>query len=84
MKARRLEDPRNYILVEEITYISSHDPPGYKPRQGVAKCEKRSLADDECVYQAQLNWKHKSGKFMLTERAHAPEVIPSNSKMYYQ
>ncbi|XP_037922568.1 1-phosphatidylinositol 4,5-bisphosphate phosphodiesterase epsilon-1-like [Hermetia illucens] len=66
IKARRMEDPSNFVLVEELEFGSSSNSTAINTQQ-------RSLADDENVYQTQANWK-TIGRFILQDRA---SVTPS-------
>ncbi len=74
MKGRRSEDPRNYVLLEEI--VSGFDPPGPgKGRRGSKSTERRVLADDENVHQVQSQWRSSApARFILCERDKVPEV----------
>ena len=71
MRARRREDPANYVLVEELC-VTSVDTPG-KTRRTSTKTERRVLADEEQVYPVQHQW-NLPGKFVLMERDKVPEV----------
>ena len=74
MKARRTEDPRNYVLVEEMTSHKSHNSStALNKRNSSGRCELRILAADENVYQAQSAWKSNNGKFLLMDRHKAME-----------
>lgn len=68
MKARRPEDPRNYVLVEQFGLSANYDP---HTRHQTTKVEKRVLADDENVYQLQHSWKNNAGRFVLVDRSKA-------------
>ncbi|KAG5892290.1 hypothetical protein JTB14_020321 [Gonioctena quinquepunctata] len=59
VKARRLEDPMNFVIVEELEWGGmSHN------------IQQRALADYENVYRAQSHWQ-TIGRFILQERANA-------------
>lgn len=59
VKARRMEDPMNFVIVEELEWGgTSHN------------IQQRALADYENVYSAQSHWQ-TIGRFILQERAHA-------------
>lgn len=59
VKARRLEDPMNFVIVEELEWGgTSHN------------IQQRALADYENVYQAQSHWQ-TIGRFIMQERANA-------------
>lgn len=59
VKARRLEDPMKFVLVEELEWGGANH-----------NCQQRALADDENVYKTQSHWQ-TIGRFILQERAHA-------------
>ena len=76
MKARRVDDPRNYVLLEEVTMGTSQESPSNKAKHGNnGKAVTRILADDDNVYTVQHAWQANAGKFLLTERHKAFEVI---------
>lgn len=57
VKARRLEDPMKFVLVEELEWGGvSHN------------IQQRALADNENVYSAQSHWQ-TIGRFMMQERS---------------
>ncbi|KYB28995.1 1-phosphatidylinositol 4,5-bisphosphate phosphodiesterase epsilon-1-like Protein [Tribolium castaneum] len=58
VKARRLEDPMNFVIVEELEW------------GGTSHSTSRALADDENVYSAQSHWQ-TIGRFIMQERASA-------------
>ncbi|XP_025829637.1 1-phosphatidylinositol 4,5-bisphosphate phosphodiesterase epsilon-1-like [Agrilus planipennis] len=63
VKARRLEDPMNYVIVEELEWGgASHN------------VQQRALADDENVYKAQSHWQ-TIGRFIMQERT---KVTPTS------
>lgn len=67
VKARRLEDPMKFVLVEELEFG------GINPN-----CQQRALADDENVYSTQSHWQ-TIGRFILQERCHAtPTTLRKN------
>lgn len=68
VKARRAEDPRQFVLLEELEStqpLSSQSGTGR--RRGSDKQERRILTDEENVFQAQSEWK-TNGKFMLIDK----------------
>lgn len=57
VKARRLEDPMNFVIVEELEWGgASHN------------IQQRALADDENIYSSQSHWQ-TIGRFIMQERA---------------
>lgn len=59
LKARRLEDPMNFVIVEELEWGgASHN------------IQQRALADYENIYNAQSHWQ-TIGRFIMQERANA-------------
>lgn len=59
VKARRLEDPMNFVIVEELEWGgTSHN------------IQQRALTDYENIYSAQSHWQ-TIGRFILQERANA-------------
>lgn len=76
LKARRMEDPKDYVIVEEIeTFASGNfNESGTiikgRHRDSTAIESKRILEDKENVYRAQANWKGK-GLFRLVRRVDA-------------
>ena len=74
IRARRPEDPRNYVLVEELC-VSSIDPAKTRASRRVSgRSERRVLADSENVYEAQMQWKSDMGMLTLMERDRVHEV----------
>ena len=82
IKARRPEDPRNYVLVEEhgggsgLEVIRSN-----KFARTLSTRHRRILADEENVYETQMQWKTDPGMLILSEKARIQEVYmlqPSN------
>jgi phosphatidylinositol phospholipase C epsilon len=66
VKARRLEDPARFVLVEELEW-------GGTPQQAPApqrRRQQRVVADDENVYSTQAHWQ-TLGRFVLRERGEA-------------
>ncbi|XP_060525896.1 1-phosphatidylinositol 4,5-bisphosphate phosphodiesterase epsilon-1-like isoform X2 [Cylas formicarius] len=57
LKARRLEDPMNFVIVEELEWGGTNH-----------NIQQRALADYENVYSAQSHWQ-TIGRFILQERA---------------
>lgn len=69
LKARRLEDPMNFVLVEELEWGgTSHN------------IQQRALADYENVYSAQSSWQ-TIGRFILQERASATPTSLRKNKI---
>jgi len=73
-KARRPEDHRNFVIIEELEYYDhtnatdSQTSTAYRNKSGkVAAISRRILEDMENVYSVQANWKTK-GKFELKNR----------------
>ncbi|RWS26021.1 Phosphoinositide phospholipase C-like protein, partial [Leptotrombidium deliense] len=71
LKARRMEDPKSFILMEEISIgdrpVSGSEPSTTKHRESSAFESKRILDDNENVYLAQAAWKGK-GLFRLVRK----------------
>lgn len=63
VKARRMEDPTKFALVEELEW-------GGTGAVGSGKCQFRILSDNENVYSTQAFWK-TLGRFILREREQA-------------
>ncbi|XP_014219274.1 1-phosphatidylinositol 4,5-bisphosphate phosphodiesterase epsilon-1-like isoform X2 [Copidosoma floridanum] len=63
IKARRMEDPAKFALVEELEW-------GGSGAMGSGKVQFRILGDEENVYSTQACWK-TLGRFILREREHA-------------
>ncbi|KAL1506208.1 hypothetical protein ABEB36_005610 [Hypothenemus hampei] len=69
LKARRLEDPMNFVIVEELEWGgTSHN------------IQQRALADYENVYSAQSSWQ-TIGRFILQERANATPTSLRKNKI---
>uniref|UniRef100_A0A182RS41 Phosphoinositide phospholipase C n=1 Tax=Anopheles funestus TaxID=62324 RepID=A0A182RS41_ANOFN len=62
LKARRLDNPNNFVLVEELNYSNKSND-----------TMQRILLDDENVYVTQANWK-TIGRFVIHERS---QLTPS-------
>uniref|UniRef100_A0A182P033 Phosphoinositide phospholipase C n=1 Tax=Anopheles epiroticus TaxID=199890 RepID=A0A182P033_9DIPT len=62
LKARRLDNPNNFVLVEELNYSTKSND-----------TMQRILLDDENVYVTQANWK-TIGRFVIHERS---QLTPS-------
>ena len=83
MKTRRLNDPRSYVLLEEVNHggsssgsRSNPDSSGStKSRGSSSRVETRLLGDDDNVYAVQRAWQANAGKFTLAERSKAMEVL---------
>lgn len=69
VKARRLEDPMKFVLVEELEFGGTNH-----------NCQQRALADDENVYSTQSHWQ-TIGRFILQERAHATPTSLRKNKV---
>lgn len=65
VKARRMENPNNFVLVEELEFGSCGT--------SASNTQQRPLMDDENVYMTQANWK-TIGRFILQDRT---QVTPS-------
>lgn len=78
VKARRMEDPASFVLVEQVEYPPLDDGSLSGPvrRQGMQK-NLRVLSDNENVYKAQARWKAK-GWFELKKRDEALHVKKKN------
>lgn len=76
VKARRMEDPSNFVLVEELEYGQLGDSSATSGSKSKSRTEKRILNDYENVYQLQLGWK-TLGKLVLRDR-NAPLEIEGN------
>ncbi|XP_066257407.1 1-phosphatidylinositol 4,5-bisphosphate phosphodiesterase epsilon-1-like isoform X2 [Euwallacea similis] len=69
LKARRLEDPMNFVLVEELEWGgTSHN------------IQQRALTDYENVYSAQSSWQ-TIGRFILQERSSATPTSLRKNKI---
>lgn len=62
LKARRMEDPHSFVLIEELEYGSTCT--------GTSNTQQRPLANDEIIFATQANWK-TIGRFVLQEKAQA-------------
>lgn len=67
VKARRMENPNSFVLVEELEFGSSSSSSNNNNTQ------QRPLANEENVYSTQANWK-TIGRFILQDRT---QVTPS-------
>jgi len=63
VKARRLEDPTKFVLVEELEPMlpstsagTSSDSAGSFRKKAMQRSTNRILEDDENVYEVQLKW----------------------------
>lgn len=65
LKARRMENPNNFVLIEELEYGSSGS--------ACNNTQQRALANDENIFKTQAGWK-TIGRFILQERS---QVTPS-------
>ena len=70
MKAKRAEDPRHYVLVEQHSATASEGK-SRASRRTSARTERRVLADDENVYAVQSQWKSTGGTFTLMHHDNA-------------
>lgn len=67
LKARRLEDPMNFVIVEELEWGGTNH-----------NIQLRALADDENIYSAQSHWQ-TIGRFIMQERTNAtPNTLRKN------
>ena len=82
MKGRRSEDPRHYVLLEEIMLSHYESSMTSKGRHGSKSTERRVLADDDNVYQTQAQWRGSAGRFILCERDKVPEVRPAKLRRF--
>lgn len=65
VKARRMENPNHFVLIEELEFGSSGT--------STSNTQQRPLSDNENVYLTQANWK-TIGRFILQDRT---QVTPS-------
>ncbi|EEC11665.1 hypothetical protein IscW_ISCW009316 [Ixodes scapularis] len=75
VKARRAEDPNNFVLVEEVEYPSTtteSTPLGSSVRRRGPYRDRRVLYDHENVYEVQAQWTAK-GLFELRDRNESPD-----------
>ncbi|XP_067003645.2 1-phosphatidylinositol 4,5-bisphosphate phosphodiesterase epsilon-1 isoform X2 [Anabrus simplex] len=70
VKARRMEDPARFVLVEELEWAGSGSGGGSR--------QQRVLADDENVYSTQAHWQ-TLGRFILKER---DQVTPPTGRRH--
>lgn len=70
IKARRLENANNFVLVEELEYGTGIGASGGGVSSNI---QQRSLLDEENVYMTQSNWK-TIGRFILQEKS---QMTPS-------
>lgn len=75
VKARRMEDPSKFVLVEELEYGHLGDPSS-SGSKSKSRIERRILDDYENIYQLQSGWK-TLGKLMLKDRG-APFEVERN------
>lgn len=66
VKARRMEDPNLFVLIEELEYGSTSTGASSNTQQ-------RPLATDEIIFSTQANWK-TIGRFILQDKS---QVTPS-------
>lgn len=69
VKARRLEDPMKFVLVEELEWGGANH-----------NYQQRALADEENIYKTQAHWQ-TIGRFILQERAHATPTSLRKNKV---
>lgn len=67
LKARRMEDPNSFVLIEELEYGSSGTG------SSSSNTQQRPLSSDEIIFSTQANWK-TIGRFILQEKS---QVTPS-------
>lgn len=70
VKARRMEDPARFVLLEELEWGGTSG--------GSATRQQRVLGDDENVYSTQAHWQ-TLGRFILRER---DQVTPPSGRRY--
>lgn len=68
LKARRMEDPNSFVLIEELEYGSTSTG-----SSSSNNTQQRPLACDEIIFSTQANWK-TIGRFVLQEKS---QVTPS-------
>lgn len=61
LKARRMENPNNFVLIEELEYGSTGTGSSSNTQQ-------RALANDENIFSTQANWK-TIGRFILQDKS---------------
>lgn len=61
VKARRMEDPNNFVLVEELEF-------GGGAPNSACTTQQRQVPDGESIYRTQANWK-TIGRFVLQEKS---------------
>lgn len=66
LKARRMENPNNFVLIEELEYGSSSSSTSNNTQQ-------RPLTNDENIFSTQAGWK-TIGRFILQEKS---QITPS-------
>ncbi|KAK4312307.1 hypothetical protein Pmani_016237, partial [Petrolisthes manimaculis] len=67
VKARRMEDPTRFVLVEELEYGQLTEPSGGAAKRRYPRVERRVVPDNENIYKVQAAWK-TLGKLVLKER----------------
>lgn len=81
------EDPRSYVLVEELDIPGQGDTSSLTSRRpGSEKVEMRILADDENVHDAQCEWR-TTGRFILMPRDAVPidnEEVSRSVKLHWK
>lgn len=75
VKARRMEDPNSFVLIEELEYGSTGTGTSGSggSSSGSSNTQQRPLATDEIVFSTQANWK-TIGRFILQDKS---SVTPS-------
>lgn len=68
LKARRMENPNNFVLIEELEFGGNASGSG-----SGSSTQQRPLTNDENVFSTQANWK-TIGRFILQDRS---QVTPS-------
>lgn len=66
LKARRMENPNNFVLIEELEYGSTGSGP-------TSNTQQRPLVNDDNIFKTQAGWK-TIGRFILQEKS---QVTPS-------
>ncbi|XP_063888080.1 1-phosphatidylinositol 4,5-bisphosphate phosphodiesterase epsilon-1-like isoform X4 [Scylla paramamosain] len=67
VKARRMEDPTRFVLVEELEYGQLTEMAGSSAKKRCPRVERRVLPDNQNIYKVQAGWQ-TLGKLVLRER----------------
>ncbi|XP_076030317.1 1-phosphatidylinositol 4,5-bisphosphate phosphodiesterase epsilon-1-like isoform X2 [Oratosquilla oratoria] len=79
VKARRMEDPSRFVLVEELAFGQLQDASSGTLKRRGHRVERRVLADDENVYHVQAAWQ-TLGCLVLKERESMPKSDEEKSR----